>query len=95
VEHGHIGVFLAYARGHGHALLDRPLSLPQVWTDDRARGPHAGVPAEQRFATQPPLARHMLQRACEAGVPATWGTGDSVYGDDRRLRVWLAERDHA
>jgi SRSO17 transposase len=37
----------------------------------------------------------MLQRAFEAGVPARWVTGDSVYGDDRRLRVWLEEQDHA
>ena len=95
VENCQIGVFLAYASVHGHALLDRALYLPQVWTEDRARCAHAGVPAEQRFATKPHLARHMLQRAFEAGVPATWVTGDSVYGDDRRLRVWLEEQDHA
>jgi SRSO17 transposase len=95
VEHGQIGVLLAYASVHGHALLARALSLPQAWTDDRARGQHAGVPAEQLLATKPHLARHMLQRAFEAGVPAAWVTGDSVYGDDRRLRVWLEERDHA
>jgi SRSO17 transposase len=95
VEHGHMGVFLADASVHGHAWLDRALSRPQGWTDDRARCQHAGVPAAQRLATKPPLARPMLQRACEAGVPATWGTGASVYGADRRLRVWLAERDHA
>jgi hypothetical protein len=81
-----MGVWLAYARGHGHALLARALSLPKVGTDDRARGAPAGVPAAQRFATKPHLARPMRQRAFEAGVPATWGTGDSVYGDDRRRR---------
>ena len=95
VEHCQIGVFLAYASVHGHALLDRALYLPQGWTDDRARCQHAGVPVEQRFATQPQLARHLLQRAFEASVPATWVTGDSVYGDDRRLRVWLEEREQA
>src|ERR1041385_8480458 len=68
VENCQIGVFLAYASVHGHALLDRALYLPKVWTDDRARCAHAGVPAEQRFATQPQLARHMLQRAFDAGV---------------------------
>jgi SRSO17 transposase len=31
----------------------------------------------------------MLARAFAAGVPAKWVTGDSVYGDDRRLRMWL------
>ena len=95
VENCQIGVFLAYASVHGHALLDRALYLPQVWTNDRARCAARWVPAEQRFATKPQLARQMLQRAFDAGVPAAWVTGDSVYGDDRRLRVWLEEQDHA
>jgi len=95
VENCQIGVFLAYASVHGHALLDRALYLPQAWTDDRARCAHAGGPAEQLFATKPRLARQMLQRAFEAGVPAAWVPGDSVYGDDRRRRVWLEEQDHA
>src|SRR5262249_44313457 len=47
------------------------------------------------FATKPQLARQMLQRAFEAGVPAAWVSGDSVYGDDRRLRGWLEEQDQA
>src|SRR5262245_45001547 len=33
----------------------------------------------------------MLQCAFDAQVPAAWVTGESVYGDDRRLRVWLEE----
>ena len=37
----------------------------------------------------------MLARALDAGVPAGWVTGDSVYGDDRRLRLWLEEREQA
>jgi SRSO17 transposase len=95
VENCQIGVFLAYASVHGHALLDRALYLPKAWTDDRERCAHARVPAEQRCATKPPLAHQLLQRAFEAGVPAAWVTGDSVYGDDRRLRVWWEEQDHA
>ena len=34
----------------------------------------------------------MLTGAFAAGVPAHWVTGDSVYGDDRRLRLWLEGR---
>ncbi len=30
-----------------------------------------------------------------AQVPVRWVTGDSVYGDDRRLRIWLEEREQA
>ena len=37
----------------------------------------------------------MLERAFQAGVPATWVTGDSVYGDNRRLRMWLEAQEHA
>jgi hypothetical protein len=37
----------------------------------------------------------MLKRAFDAQVPAACVTGDSVYGDDRRLRVWLEERAQA
>jgi SRSO17 transposase len=95
VENCQIGVLLAYASVHGHALLDRALYLPQAWTDARERCEHAGVPAEQHFATKSQRARQMLQRAFDAGVPATWVTSDSVYGDDRRLRVWLEEQEHA
>jgi SRSO17 transposase len=89
VEHCQIGVFLGYASQHGHTLLDREFYLPQEWTDDRDRCRQAGIPEDQRFATKPQLARPMLQRALATGIPAKWVTGDSVDGDDRRLRLWL------
>jgi SRSO17 transposase len=37
----------------------------------------------------------MLARALAAGVPARWVTGDSVYGNDRRLRLWLEAQPQA
>jgi SRSO17 transposase len=37
----------------------------------------------------------MLERAFRVDVPATWVTGDSVYGNDRRLRMWLEAQEHA
>jgi SRSO17 transposase len=92
VENCQIGVFLGYASPLGHALLDRELYLPKAWTDDRERCWQAGIPADRPFATKPQLARQMLARAFAAGVPAKWVTGDSVYGDDRRLRLWLEDR---
>lgn len=95
IENCQIGVFLAYASRQGHALLDCALYLPQAWTSDDARCEHAGVPAKQPFATKPQLARQLLTRAFDARVPAAWVTGDSVYGDDRRLRVWLEEHERA
>jgi SRSO17 transposase len=89
IENCQIGVFLAYASRHGYTLLDRELYLPEAWTNDRVRCQQAGITAAQRFATKPALAKQMLQRTLAAGVPAQWVTGDSVYGDDRRLRMWL------
>jgi hypothetical protein len=37
----------------------------------------------------------MLERAFKAGIPAKWVTGDSVYGNDWRMRSWLEERKQA
>jgi SRSO17 transposase len=95
VENCQIGVFLTYASPQGHLLLDRALYLPQEWTNDEARCKRAGIPAERTFATKPQLAQQMLQRAFDKGVPAAWVTGDSVYGDNRSLRLWLEEDSHA
>jgi SRSO17 transposase len=95
IENCQIGVFLAYASRHGQALLDRELYLPKEWAENPGRCRQAGVPAERRFATKPQLAKAMLQRALAAGVPARWLAGDSIYGDDRRLRMWLEAQAHA
>jgi len=92
VENCQIGVFLGYASRDGYALIDRELYLPAEWAQDPARRMEAGVPETIAFATKPELARQMLERALEAGIPARWVTGDTVYGDDRRLRLWLEER---
>lgn len=76
----------------GRTFLDRELSLPKEWAHDAARRKEAGVPADVPFRTKPQLARAMLERAFQAGVPAGWVTGDEVYGRDRRLRMWLEQR---
>jgi SRSO17 transposase len=91
-ENCQIGVFLTYAAPQGHVLIDRDLYLPHEWAADPERRHEAGVPEEVIFATKPQLARKMLERALAAGVPAAWVTGDSIYGGDRRLRVWLEQQ---
>lgn len=95
VDNCQIGVFLSYASPLGQVLLDRELYLPQEWTDDRQRCGQAGIPEDRRFATKPQLAQQMLARAFAAGVPAQWVTGDSVYGHNRRLRLWLEAQPQA
>src|SRR3954466_11478108 len=93
IDNCQIGVFLAYATDAGRALIDRELYLPTAWIDDRDRARGAGIPDEVGFATKPELARRMLGRALEAGVPAGWLTADEVYGQDKRLRVWCEQHD--
>jgi SRSO17 transposase len=92
IENCQIGVFLAYASPKGRTFLDRALYLPKEWAADPGRRREAAVPEPVEFRTKPQLARAMLARALEAGVPAQWVTGDEVYGGDVRLRVWLEEQ---
>lgn len=87
IENCQIGVFLGYATKKGRALLDRALYLPKEWADDAERREEAGVPEEVAFATKIVLARRMIDRAVEAGVPARWVTADAVYGSDYHFRT--------
>src|SRR5215218_699764 len=92
-ENCQVGVFLCYASKEGAAFIDRALYLPREWTEDSARREEAGVPEEVRFATKGELAKAMLRRAFEAGMPARWVVADTVYGTARGLRGWIEERD--
>ncbi len=92
-ENCQVGVFLCYSSEKGTAFIDRALYLPrEEWADDLARREEAGVPEEVRFATKGELAKEMLQRAFEAGVPGRWVVADTVYGTARGLRGWLERR---
>jgi SRSO17 transposase len=92
VDNAQVAVYLAYATTAGHGVIDRELYLPQGWIDDPARCHAAGVPDQRAFATKPELARVMLERTLEAGVPAGWVTADEVYGNSPALRGWLEAR---
>jgi SRSO17 transposase len=92
IENAQIGVFLAYARDKGHALIDRELYLPEEWCDDAARRDAAAIPEQVAFATKPALAARMIGRALDAGLPCAWVVGDEIYGSDRRLRLELERR---
>jgi SRSO17 transposase len=72
VDNCQLGVFLAYASAKGRAFIDRELYLPRCWTEDPDRCRAARVPVEVEFRTKPQLARVMVARALEAGVPALW-----------------------
>lgn len=90
-----IGVFLAYASSKGHALIDRALYLPEAWCADAERREEVAIPEAVEFATKPVLARQMIERALDAGVPCAWVLGDEVYGSDHKLRAALERREQA
>ena len=92
VENCQIGVFLAYGSQRGRTFLDRELYLPRVWAEDGERRWESGVPEGVSFHTKGQLARVMIARALMAQVPFGWVAGDTVYGNDRRLRRWLKEQ---
>ena len=92
IENCQVGVFLAYAvPGGGRVLIDRELYLPAAWTDDRDRCRQAGIPEDRGFAAKPELARQMIERTIESGMPFGWVAADEVYGQNTSLREWLEE----
>jgi SRSO17 transposase len=92
VENAQVAVYLTYAGQAGHAMIDRELYLPTSWTTDPQRCAAAGIPDDVKFATKPALAKTMIGRALDAGIPARWAAGDEVYGADSGLRAELQAR---
>jgi SRSO17 transposase len=92
IENCQVGVFLGYAGARGYAFIDRALYLPADWVADGARCAQAHIPTSIGFATKPELARQMLERAFDAGVPCAWVVGDSVYGVSE-LRAFVAKHE--
>ncbi|MFI9366640.1 IS701 family transposase [Kitasatospora sp. NPDC053057] len=94
IENTQVGVFLAYASSRGRALIDRRLYLPDAsWCQDTERRTRAGVPDQTKFATKPTLAGQMITAALDAGIGASWATGDEAYGQDPGLRALLESRE--
>lgn len=52
--------------------------LPEDWLVDPVRCREAGVPHDLPLTTKGELAKRMLARALEAGVPAQWVVGDTL-----------------
>ncbi|WP_017613953.1 IS701 family transposase [Nocardiopsis salina] len=92
IENAQVALYLAYATGAGHALIDHRLYLPQAWTQEPQRLQAAGVPDHVDFATKPELAQQMITAAQANGTPATWVTADEVYGQNPPLRQALEQQ---
>lgn len=92
IENCQVGVFLGLVTDRGRALVDRALYLPKDWAADAPRRQEVGVPKATTFATKLVLARRMIERALDAGVPARWVTADAVYGSDYTFRKAIEDR---
>jgi SRSO17 transposase len=92
VDNGQVGVFMAYASSHEHALVDVRLYLPKGWAKDRARRKRCGIPRAVRYRTRHELALEMLD---ETGplLPHGWVTGDDEMGRSSRFRAELRRRE--
>ena len=62
---------------------------PRSGRTTEARCRAGGNPAGLALCHQAAARSQLSARAFTAGLLAKWVTGDSVYGDDRRLRLWL------
>src|SRR5262249_59827453 len=70
VENCQVGVFAGYPPRHGSALVDKRLSLPEVWWTDAyaARRTRCNVPEELTFQSKPQLAAAMLEAMAHEGL---------------------------
>jgi SRSO17 transposase len=89
VQNCQVGVFLSSVTAKGHTLIDRELSLPMEWCEDRQRCREASIPESVPFRTKPELALPMLERLFQAQLPFAWVVADTVYGGNLDLRGFL------
>lgn len=91
VDNGQVGVFMAYASYHEHALVDVRLYLPKGWAGDRARRKRCGIPKAVRYRTRHELALEMLEGTGPL-LPHGWVTGDDEMGRSSQFRAELRRR---
>jgi len=91
VENCQVGVYLAYASVHEHALVDVRLFLPEDWARDKPRRRKCGVPKEVKFRTRHELALEMLDEH-SASLPHRWIAGDDEMGRSTVFRKALRAR---
>jgi SRSO17 transposase len=91
VENCQVGVYLAYASVHEHALVDVRLFLPEEWARDKARRRKCGVPKAVKFHTRHELALEMLDEH-GASLPHRWIAGDDEMGRCTVFRKALRTR---
>ena len=90
VDNGQVGVYMGYASGREHALVDVRLYLPNEWAADPSRRRKCGVPKSIRYQTRHDLALEMLGDSGRH-LPHAWVAGDDEMGRSRRFRKELRD----
>ena len=85
VDNGQVGVYMGYASGQEHALVDVRLYLPKEWAKDKTRRKASGVPKEIGYRTRHELALEMLEEKGDL-LPHAWIAGDDEMGRSTRFR---------
>jgi SRSO17 transposase len=79
VDNCQVAVYLGYASGKEHALVDTRMYLPKEWTQSKARREKAGVPKRVRYRTRHQLSLEMLASHGQT-LPHAWVAGDDEMG---------------
>ena len=85
VDNGQVGIYMGYASGKEHALVDTRLYLPKQWAKDKTRRKKCGVPKNIRYQTRHDLALDMLKNNGKY-LPHGWIAGDDEMGRSSRFR---------
>lgn len=81
VDNCQVGVFLGYAVGAHHVLVDKRLYVLKDWFDDPERMKRCHMPQGLEFKTKPELALEMIRQARANGLRHRWNTFDEFYGE--------------
>jgi len=92
VDNCQVGIYMGYASGREHTLVDVRLYLPKDWAKDKARRKSCGVPKEIRYQTRQELALEMLNTNGPY-LPHGWIAGDDEMGRSSRFRRDLRALD--
>jgi SRSO17 transposase len=85
VDNCQVGIYMGYASGKEHALVDTRLYMPKQWAKDKARRKKCGVPKDIRYQTRHELALDMLKNNGKY-LPHVWIAGDDEMGRSSRFR---------
>jgi len=84
-----LAVTLSVASAGEQVPIDMELYLPESWTNDMARRRVARIPDSIVFKTKEELARDLIERAVDDGVPGEVVLADAFYGRSHDFRAFV------